>query len=88
VTADLNRQLASAPGEQPSDDVVVLRSRVAELEAQVAAAQVLIAGVRTVFEMQCPPRRDHFDATDFGGGAYAAHQWWNTVLGGELKTRL
>ena len=53
-----------------------------------AAADALergIAQVRKVYDMQCNPLcRDHYPADDYGYGAYTAHRWWVSVLGGTL----
>ena len=55
----------------------------AAVEAKARAE--VIAKVRSVFEMQCPPVREHFGDSKRGRGAYIAHVWWDKVLGGLLR---
>lgn len=52
-------------------------------EAEVERLRDVLAEVRRAFDLQCPPddrRPLHVDR-----GAWMAHSWWNTVLGGILN---
>lgn len=51
-------------------------------EADALRAQ--LDAVWQVFALQCPPNREDFAEDEFGRGAWTAHNWWNTVLGGQL----
>jgi hypothetical protein len=51
-------------------------------QAKAEERAALVARVRSVFEMQCPPLpADRY----VDRGAFLAHDWWNTVLGGLLE---
>jgi hypothetical protein len=56
--------------------------RAEDAEAEVEALRDVLAEVRRVFDLQCPPMLPdaYVDA-----GAWMAHSWWNTVLGHVLK---
>lgn len=66
----------------------VTRAGLAAERAETAEAEVerlldVLAEVRRAFDLQCPPdvrRSLHVDR-----GAWMAHSWWNTVLGGILN---
>lgn len=63
------------------------RAEQAERRAEAAEVEVerlldVLAEVRRVFDLQCPP----MSAGNYADrGAWMAHSWWNTVLGGILN---
>jgi hypothetical protein len=61
------------------------RATAAALEAECAALEAFVGQVQWAFDLQCPPVRSHFGKKRFGAGAYCAHRWWNSVLGGILR---
>jgi hypothetical protein len=69
------------------DRVELMREHIESIKARAKAegAAEVVAAVRAVFDMQCPPIRSRFADDDFGRGAYCAHTWWNTVLGYVLR---
>lgn len=56
--------------------------RAESAEAEVERLLDVLAEVRRVFDLQCPPMSaDRY----VDRGAWMAHSWWNTVLGGILS---
>lgn len=56
--------------------------RTEDAEAEVERLRDVVAQVRRAFDLQCPPMSAE-KYTD--RGAWMAHSWWNTVLGGILN---
>jgi len=56
--------------------------RAEDAEAEVERLRDVLAEVRRVFDLQCPPMlpEKYVDR-----GAWMAHSWWNTVLGNILN---
>lgn len=56
--------------------------RAEDAEAEVERLRDVLAEVRRAFDLQCPPMpADQY----VDRGAWMAHSWWNTVLGGILN---
>lgn len=81
-----SRDRAEAELESLEDSAQEQMERVslhaAEVTAERDAALAVIAEVRRVFDLQCPPM---LPGSYVDAGAWMAHSWWNTVLGSVLK---
>ena len=60
----------------------IAERRAEDAETEVERLRAVLAEVRRVFDLQCPPMLP--DAY-VDGGAWMAHSWWNTVLGHVLN---
>lgn len=52
-------------------------------DAYAAGRRGVLARVRAIYDLQCGRPLKRSDYVD--DGAFSAHRWWQTVLGGELE---